>query len=467
MMRSAESIDDISGYGQSFGGDMSTLGHLGAHIVSGAGAGLTDPVREILRLHVADAVLAWVAGAHTHEGKELLAAAAKGDAGPVGAGLMGRVQLHCALTRLSEIDDIHLAAGTTPGALVVPAALSIAGALGNSSRSALEEAISAGYDAMVRLGEEMGGASILYRGIWPTYFNAPFGAAAVASRLLGLDDKLTAHALGLALVVASPNVGQQSGKMARWLLLGGAVRNGVMAAFAAQEGFTADLTLLDKPFHAVYGLKIDGARLLSNLGKHAAVLDVGFKPWCAARQTMAAAQGLKELLQGGLDSSLIEAIKVAVPPAYLAMVNHGVIPGDRGSHMTSLPYQLVLAALAPEIMYRLDYAPASTPQAFVDMLAKISVEADEKLMEHFPRTWPARIEIRTRDGDRQSLVTEIPGDPGRPFDESQVREKYRRVLYPLLSAESADSLCNAALGVLGRPEDAGKLLRQIESCYPR
>jgi len=446
---------------------MHTLEHFGAYIAGGAGAGLSDPVREILRLHLADTVAAWVAGAHTHEGRELLAVAARGDAGPMGAGLMGRVMLHCAVTRLSEIDDIHLAAGTTPGAVIVPAALSIAAALGNTPGAALEAAISAGYDAMVRLGEEMGGASILYRGIWPTYFNAPFGVAAVASRLLGLDDKRTAHALGLALVVASPNVGQQSGKMARWMLLGAAARNGVMVALAAQEGFSADLALLDKPFHAVYGLKIDGARLLANLGRCAAVLEVGLKPWCAARQTMAATQGFKELLEEGLDPTGIEAIKVAVPPAYLGMVNHGVIPGDRGSHLTSLPYQLVLAALAPEMMYRLDHAPAPTPQEQQAMLAKISVEADEHLMEYFPRSWPARIEVRARAGGGQRLVTEIPGDPGKPFDEARIRDKYQRVFSCLLAAPAAASLADEALGVLDRSEGVKSLLQQIESCYPR
>jgi 2-methylcitrate dehydratase PrpD len=240
-----------------------------------------------------------------------------------------------------------------------------------------------------------------------------------------------------------------------------------MAALAAQEGFTADLALLDKPFHSVYGLKIDGVRLLANLVRCAAVLEVGFKPWCAARQTMAATQGFKELLAQGLDPSAIEAIKVAVPPAYLGMVNHGVIPGDRGSHLTSLPYQLVLAALAPEMMSRLEHAPAPTPQEQQAMLAKISVEADAKLMEHFPRSWPARIEVRARAGGGQRLVTEIPGDPGRPFDESQIRDKYRRVFSPLLAAPGVVSLCDAALGVLDRPEGVKGLLQQIEGCYPR
>ena len=445
---------------------MSTLEQFGAYVARGIGASLTNPAREAIRLHLADIAAAWVAGAHTQEGRDLLNAAAKGDSGPLGTGLMSRVALHCALTRLSEIDDIHLAAGTTPGALVVPTAVTIAATLDGVGAAALEKAIAAGYDAMIRLGEEMGGAPLLYRGIWPTYFNAPFGAAAVASRLLGLDEKQTAHALGLALAVASPNVGQNYVKTARWLLFGNAARNGVMAALAARNGFTADLALLDKPFHAVFGLKLDGGRLAATLGKRSSVLEVGFKPWSAARQTMAAAQGLKEMLAGGLNAAEIEAIKVSVPPAYLGMVNHGVVPGDRGSHMTSLPYQLVLAALAPDMMSRLDFAPEQTPPEHLAMLAKITVEADEQLMQHYPSRWPAHIEVKAPSGLIRRLVTEIPGDPGRAFDEAQLRGKFQRVLSPLLAESKLGPLREAALSALGTPGGGKLLLEQVAGCYP-
>ena len=446
---------------------MSTLEKLGARIACSSAVKPSAAAREQVRIHLADTVAAWVAGSQTHEGRDLLAAAALGDAGPMGEGLMGRVMLATALTRLSEIDDIHLAAGTTPGSLIVPTALIVAAALGITDRDTLEGAIVSGYDAMVRLGEEMSGATILYRGIWPTYFNAPFGVAAVTSRLMGLDATRSAHALGLALVTASPNVGQQGGKMSRWLLLGAAAKNGVMAALAAKQGFTADLALLDKPFHAVYGIKIEGERLLASMNKTPAILEVGFKPWCAARQTMAAAQGFKEIIQDGLAIQEIESIKVAIPPAYLGMVNHGVTPGDRSSHMTSLPYQLVLAALAPEKMFLLDYAPTPTPTEHQALLARINVVGEESLMAHFPRCWPARIEVKAKTGGGERLITDIPGDPARPFDEAQLREKFHGVLAARQNHADIESLFDAALDVLNAAQGTTKLLTQIEKCYPQ
>jgi len=205
---------------------MTVLEQLGAHVARGGAA----PPREALRLHVADTVGAWIAGSATPEGRALAKFGANQES------VSDRVATNCALARLSEIDDIHLASGITPGALVVPAALTIAASLGRRD-VALGEAIAVGYDAMVRLGAALGGPSILYRGIWPTYFAAPFGVAAVASRLLGLTETQAAHALGIALILASPGVGRPGGATtSRWLAIGNAARNGVTAALSAQSG---------------------------------------------------------------------------------------------------------------------------------------------------------------------------------------------------------------------------------------
>src|SRR5581483_1607582 len=77
------------------------------------------------------------------------------------------VARHCAWARLSEIDDIHLASATTPGGVIVPAALTLAAECG-ADGAALARAIAAGYEAIVRLGRAIDGPHALYRGVWPT-----------------------------------------------------------------------------------------------------------------------------------------------------------------------------------------------------------------------------------------------------------------------------------------------------------
>ncbi len=430
---------------------MTVLEQLGAHVARGGAA----PPREALRLHVADTVGAWIAGSATPEGRALLKFGANRDAMP------DRVAMHCALARLSEIDDIHLASGTTPGALVVPAALTIAASLGQKG-AALAEAIAVGYDAMVRLGSGLGGPAILTRGIWPTYLAAPFGVAAVASRLLGLDEKQAANALAIALGFSSPAVGRPSGTMnSRWLAIGNAARNGVTAALSAQSGFTGDLRLFEGEFFSsIYGLSPNTALLLDG---RPVLNEVSFKPWCAAKQTMAAAQALREIIEEGVPPSQMTNLVVSVPPPYSRMIDHGIVPRDRASHLTSVSYQLAVAALAPEAALDIEQAPDGIPERIQTFMTKVRVKADEELLRHYPRSWPARLVVSVPSGKREKLVLHVPGDPERPFDESQVAAKVRRLTAPLIGERAADDLLRLSPTVLDGDEDAPRaLLAQVE-----
>ncbi|HTF15631.1 MAG TPA: MmgE/PrpD family protein [Burkholderiales bacterium] len=428
---------------------MTVLEQLGAH-VAGAGAG---PVRQALRLHLADTVGAWIAGSATPEGRALVE-----FGGRAGAGMPDRVATSCALARLSEIDDIHLASGTTPGSLIVPSALTIAASLGRKG-AALAEAVAVGYDAMVRLGAALDGPSILYRGIWPTYLAAPFGVAAVAARLFCLDETQAAHALGIALTLSSPGAGRASGPTtSRWLAIGNAARNGVTAALSAQSGFTADLRIFEEEFFpSMYGLSPDPAVLLD---ERPVLGDVSFKPWCAARQTMAATQALKEIIEGGVSPSEMTELVVSVPPPTLRMIEHGVVPGDRASHLTSVSYQMALAAFNPEAQFDVGQAPAETSDRLLTFMARISVKADEDLLQHYPKSWPAKLVVTVPSGKREKLVLHVPGDPGRPFDERQVAAKFRRVAAPVAGERVAEAVLSRSLAALDQSPNA--LLAEIE-----
>jgi 2-methylcitrate dehydratase PrpD len=415
---------------------MTVLEKLGAHVARGGAA----PVREALRLHVADTVGAWIAGSATPEGRALLKFGATRGAMP------DRVAVHCALARLSEIDDIHLASGTTPGSLIVPSGLTIAASLGRED-AALAEAIAVGYDAMVRLGAALDGPSILYRGIWPTYLSAPFGVAAAAARLWGLDEIRTAHALGIALILASPGVGRPSGTTAsRWLAIGNAARNGVTAALSARNGFNGDLRIFEGDFFpSVYGLSPD---LEAFLDEQPALLETSFKPWCAAKQTMAAAQALREIIEEGVPPSTMSNLVVGVPPPTLKMVDHGVTAGERASYLTSVSYQMALVALHPDATIDVRQTPESVPAEIRDFMAKISVRADEDLLRHYPKSWPARVVVTTALARHEKLVLHVPGDPERALDESQIAAKFWRLVAPLVGDHAPEELLRLSYAAL-------------------
>jgi 2-methylcitrate dehydratase PrpD len=450
---------------------MSAIETLGAFISDGIRGQVPDDVAAAARLHLTDIVGAWVAAHPAVEAQALIELAramrtpAATSAGP--GNLLIDVQLNCALARLSEFDDIHLTSGITPGGIVVPSALTIAETMEQVDHTALIESIVAGYEAITRLGAVIGGPTALYRGIWPSYFAAPFGVAAVASRLYELNAKQAAHALALALAMASPNVGHHNAPTtSRWFAIGNAARNGLYAALAARAGFTSDLNLIDSGFLTqVYGIAVDQEAATRDLGIAFALTDCSFKPWCAARQTMAATQALKELMQSGVTLEGIEQIEVAVPPPYLKMVDHGVRAGDRASYLTSLPYRLAIAAHEPDADFDVRQAP-KTLQAPVDaLMGKVTLAADDSLLAHYPRAWPARIRVRDASGLHERLVIHIPGDPQRPFDHDAVERKFRRIVAPVTAPEP---LLARTRAVASGQEPVATLVRDIARfCAPK
>jgi 2-methylcitrate dehydratase PrpD len=442
---------------------VTALETLGAFVAT-AGAPV---LRDALALHVADTVGAWIAARRTAEGAALLAWRGTLRAG-VAAGTLAALRLEvaisCALARLSEIDDIHIASTTTPGAIVIPAAIAIAAHHPVRDAATLAAAIAAGYEVMVRLGAAVGGATILQRGIWPTYFTAPAAVAAVAARLFGLDARAAADALALALTRAAPGVGHHNAATTtRWLALGQAAEAGLLAALAARAGFTADRGLLDGGFlPGIYDIKPGTTALTARLGEVSVIDEVAFKPWCAARQTMAATQALSEILAAGVAAATITHITAFVPPPHRRMIDHGVTIGDRASFLTSLPYRLAVEALGPA---ETDVgAPADVPAAIRDFMACVAVEPDDALLADFPRTWPARLEVTHGTGRGVRTVTHIPGDPARPLDVAAIRAKFQRYTAPATGADAAARFFEQAAGLLDHGAGApAALLAAIEN----
>jgi len=422
---------------------MTALEQLGQFVAQCGREGVSDDVRELVELHVIDSVGAWFSVALTEEAARLhvLGQAMANDKN---RSLGTDIATHCAMARLSEIDDIHLPSMTTPGGIIVPAALTMARAMQAPTMDDTIAAILAGYEVMTRLGRALDGPSILYRGIWPTYFAAPVAIAAVVARLLGQDAKQTANALALALTLASPGVGHHNASTtSRWLAVGNAARNGLTAAIGAIQGFTSDLKLIEGSFlSGIYGVAPDIAALTDGLGDRSVLHEISFKPWCAARQTMPATQALRELIDGGVAPESITQVHAFVLPPHLKMIDHGVTTGDRASHLTSLPYCMAVAAVAPQLAYDIQQSPAELAPAVRDVMDKIKVEADETLLSDYPRRWRARVRVTAGAGTFEQDVAEIPGDPTLPFNRPMVEAKFLRFVGTAIGEAEANDVLN-------------------------
>ncbi len=304
-----------------------------------------------------------------------------------------------ACARLTEVDDIDRASGTTPGSVAVTVA-------GGDPLAA-----TAGYEAMVRLGRAIGGQKIGYRGVWASYFCAPFAAAAATSRLMNLGAAQTAHALAIALTMSAGRAGPTvAGRAGRWLLIGMAAYQGTLAARAAANGTKGDLGLLESPFlERAHGLPAD---LEAFRTPGLIIGDLSLKPYCSAKQLLSAIHGVQQLATKDTTS-----VTVALPPDIARMVDHPAHPGDRLASISGGPYQLAMAARDPEGLY--DVARETLSDARLD----VKIVADPALDAYLPARWPARVTI----GTEEVLVLDSPGDPAQPMDRATIEAKYAAI----------------------------------------
>jgi len=156
-----------------------------------------------------------------------------------------------------------------------------------------------------------------------------------------------------------------------------------------------------------------------------------------------------------------------VLPPHLKMIDHGVTAGDRMSFLTSLPYQIAIALLAPDAA--LDIAKASpvmTPE-IVALMGKVRVKADEALLADYPARWPARVVIKSMSGRHEYTCEHVPGDAERPLSAQALVDKFRGLAVPVAGDGRAEAMLDAALHIVDEPAAAAHLLRDIEGLYSR
>jgi 2-methylcitrate dehydratase PrpD len=109
---------------------------------------------------------------------------------------------------------------------------------------------------------------------------------------------------------------------------------------------------------------------------------------------------------------------------------------------------MALVALHPDATIDVRQTPESVPAEIRDFMAKISVRADEDLLRHYPKSWPAHVAVTTAGARREKLVLHVPGDPERPFDESQVAAKFWRLVAPLVGDHASEELLRLSYAAL-------------------
>jgi 2-methylcitrate dehydratase PrpD len=440
---------------------MTVISQLADFVVQANAAALPVGEQALQRRHVSDAVVAAAAGARTAEARSL-AALLGGRAFPE---IIGQ---RAATIRLSEIDDIHLPSCTTPSATAVAVAFSLAAQAERFDPVAVASAIWAGTEVMTRMGQAIRGPEVLYRGVWPSCFAAPLAAAATAARMGGFDARQTADALSLSLMLATRGSGRPHGSpSARWVMFAVAVASGLAAVEAVRTGYRGDPGLLDGGgFEDTWGFALDRDQLTGATAQYSIYPALSMKPFCSAKQSIAAIEALRAILASGIGPGTIAQVRVRVPPAYAAMVALKAQDQVRTTTLVSAARQLALLACDPARLYDVDRGTAVTDPAVLAFEAKVEIVADAALAQYYPHDWPAEVEVVGLDGStRRERVIAAPGDPSRPLDQDALDDKTHRLLDRLIGRDGAARLITIARRGLENESGCRALATAFVQCF--
>jgi 2-methylcitrate dehydratase PrpD len=436
---------------------MSVIRDLARFVCDASVRTLPDAERAIQRRHVADTLIAAVAGSRTSEGRALRQILPR-DALPDVIGLQTAVIRH------TEIDDIHTRSCTTPSSVTVPAAFSLAQAASDFEPERVASAVWVGTELLTRLGIAINGASVLYRGVWPTYFAAPLAAAAIAARIWRMKEDRAAHALSLALMLSAGRSGRFQGAIpGRSVILAMAVAAGIKAAAAAREGVGGDLDLLDGPWlRDAHGIDANVEIMTTGLGARSVYSELSLKPFCSAKQAIAAVEALMSVLDDGIAPETIESVRVSVPPPYARMIATKPQAGARASTIVSAAFQMGLAAHNRARLYDIERNNVLAETAALEFAGKVEIAPNEALLDSFPVCFPAEIEVRANRKRYRKRVNAALGDPPRALDDAQIKDKAERVLRPMdarLPAAGTVALGLAALSDRAACERVAETIR--------
>lgn len=186
--------------------------------------------------------------------------------------------LNAASANVFDFDDTHLPTIMHPTAPVAPALFALAERR-RMSGTELLHAFVLGVEVEGRIGKSIS-PDHYSRGWHITATCGVFGAAAAASKRLGLDKQQTIFAFGSASAQASGLV-ETLGSMAKSVGVGNAARNGLLSALLAEQGFTGPDQPIDgqRGFAAVTGNQPDLSRITGGLGQNWELLDNACKPY--------------------------------------------------------------------------------------------------------------------------------------------------------------------------------------------
>jgi 2-methylcitrate dehydratase PrpD len=325
-----------------------------------------------------------------------------------------------------------IAPGAHIGSSTMPVALACAELRGGCDGREFLAALAIGTEVAARFNL----TEAAYDGLDPTGICVPFGATAVACRLLGLDRRQTLNALGIALNRCGGSFQSNiDGTLCVRLNQGWVARDAINCARLARAGITGPHNFLEGIYGYLhlYGRDcISVEEIVGGLGKEDRLEQIVYKKYPSCGATQGPTEAIISLLREQvIEPNDIESVKLTLPPYAFRLVGHEFAVGDNPTvdGQFSAGYCIANVLLRGDSRIHDFDAEAVMDPAIVPWIEKVSVVADPELDRRGHTAMDMTIE--TTGGDTFEYGLDIaPGFPGNPLsDEDHVQRFMRCIEY--------------------------------------
>jgi len=319
-----------------------------------------------------------------------------------------------------------MAPGPHMGSSVIPAALAASELAGRCSGRDFIASVAVGTEVAARLNlsEEA------YDGFDPTGICVPFGAAAAAARILGLNEKESWNALALAFNSCGGSFQSHiDGSLGVRFVQGRVAHSGVMSARLASKGITGPRNFLEGVYgyYHLYGKDMfSGEKTLSDLGSEYRLLNLVFKKYPSCALTAGSTDVMLKLIaEEGLTAEDTERIDILVPPYTYKLVGHLFEIGDNPKVNAQFSIQYCVAnALLRKSSKLSHFEEDSIKDPRIATLTERIHVIEDKALEARGHT-PLDMRVVTRSGKEYLRAIDIaPGFPGNELTQEDHEQRF-------------------------------------------
>ena len=419
-----------------------------------------NELRAAATRHIVDVLGCGLAAAGLGAGGEA-AAVAQADGGRAAASVIGSEQLVPAAaaafangtrSHALDFDDTHEAGICHVSTVVAPAAIAVAEAEGCIGKEVLD-AYLLGSEVALRIA--VAAAPGLYtRGFHPTSVCGAFGAAAAASRLLGLSSELTTQALGIVGSFASGLLEYLAdGSGTKPLHAGWAAQAGVKAAALASAGVTGPASVIEGRFGLLRShvdTHPDLRAVTEGLGERWEILEVSIKPYPACHFVHAVTWAVAQLAeQHRLDADDVIEVEARIPAEGVPIVFEPVdvkrSPATPHAAKFSAPFTIAHQLVHGEVsLSSFSESRISAPEVLA-VASRIQGGAWQSGAP--PSRFAGAVSVHTRRDTFTLEVPHTPGSPGNPMSNASVMDKFRSNARRALPQMVVDDLLGSLLAL--------------------